>query len=81
MDFCLLLVVSLCLETGALVFSLFLVGFNSTARIRHVGLTLGRTRSTLTHVRNTRSFVCVPRAPPSKTAFDTVNTKLHRRVR
>ena len=25
--------------------------------------------------------MCVPRAPPSKTAFDTVNTNLHRRVR
>ena len=49
--------------------------------LRHVGLTLGRTRSTLTHVRNTRRFVCVPRAPPSKTAFDTFNTNLHRRVR
>ena len=33
-DFCLLLVVSLCLETGALVFFLFLVGFDGTARIR-----------------------------------------------
>ena len=49
--------------------------------LRHVGLTLGRTRSTWTYVRNTRRFVCVPRAPPSKTAFDTFNTNLHRRVR
>ena len=85
MDFCLLLVVSLCVEKGALVstlcFLLVSTVLHAFVFLRHFGLTLGRTRSMLTHVRNTRRFVCVPRAPSSKTAFDTFNTKLHRRVR
>ena len=66
---------------SSLCFFLVSTGLHAFVFLRHVGLTLGRTRSTWTHVRNTRRFVCVPRAPPSKTAFDTVNTKLHRRVR